>query len=251
MSEANTASLFTPESGKRTQGELIPKGTLAWLGLTFQDMKQSKNTSGLYASFELTIIGEDGIPNLGRKLWTMICDPFDGRNSEAWRKMSVAAMTRIFEAYGVFNPADPETYNKFNGQTFQVICQNLDGAVGAAKIGIEAGEEGHADKNNVAEWLSPNPISGGNKEFLKLTNPQQAAEQARTGFLGSAGQVASPQVPALQPPAPAQQAPVAAPVAAAAAAPAGAPSFQKPAGGAPATSAARPAWLNAVPPAAK
>ena len=227
MSEAST-SLFSPESGKRTQGELIPKGTLAWVGVTFQAMKNSKESGGQYANFELTILGDDA-PHAGRKIWTMICDPYDQRNSDKWRPMAVAAMTRIFEVYGVFTPENPDSYNKFNGAPFSKICEELDGVVAAIKVGIESGQDGHADKNVVGDWLSPNPVSGSSKDFAKLANPQAASEAARTGFLASA-----------QTSGVAQTAPAETPVPVAAV-----PSFQKPgvAGG-----VTRPAWLSSKPP---
>lgn len=241
MSEA--PSLFSPESGKRSQGELIPKGTLAWVGITIQEMRQSKETGGQYASIELTIIGDNN-PFAGRKVFEMICDPYDQRNSEAWRVMGVAALTRIFESAGVFDPARPETYNKYNGQTFLTICGELDGLVGAAKIGVDPGKDGHSDKNRVQDWLSPNPVSKSEKDFMKLANPQQAAETARAGFLGSAqtAGVAQTAGAAMAAPNEVQQ-----PVSVSAPVATGAPSFQKPGAAGSAGATARPAWLQPKP----
>ncbi len=227
MSEAPT-SLFSPESGKRTQGELIPKGTLAWVGVTFQAMKNSKESGGQYANFELTILG-DGVPHAGRKIWTMICDPYDLRNSDKWRPMAVAAMTRIFEAFDVFTPENPDSYNRFNGAPFSKICEELDGAVAAIKVGLEAGQDGHADKNVVGEWLSPNPVSGGHKDFAKLANPQQAAEVNRAGFLASATAPIQTAVPTE-------------------ATPVNRPGVAGGVAGGAAGGVSRPAWLSAKPP---
>lgn len=164
--------LFSVESGIGTVIELVPHGTLAWAGIHVRGFKQSRE-SGMYADLELTVA--EG-PYEGRKIWEKICDPYDKeKNSEGWRKMAKMSLTRIFESSGVFDPRKPESYEQLNGLPFEKICEILDGQVAAIKIKIEKPkEEGFAEKNAVADWLSPNEKSGGYKGFIALVNPKKA-----------------------------------------------------------------------------
>lgn len=225
--QAAPANPFSPTSGARTPISLIPDKTLAWVGVEIRGMRQSKNTGGDYADIEFTVASGE---YEGRKFWDRIADPYDTRNSEAWRQMAVANLTRAFEACEIFSPDRPESYNLFVGKTFIDICTALDRQVVAVRVKVEDGEkDGQADKNVVGEYLSPNPNSGGHKGFLTLINPSAVADQGRTNFLstkssttGVATPTHNPAVPptaAAQAEAPAQPAPAAA---------ASTPAFQRP-----------------------
>ncbi len=203
MSDEPT-NLFSQESAAPTSGPLIPAKTLAWVGLHVRGLKHTKTDGGLYADIELTVIQG---PYEKRKIWVMICDPYDKRNSEGWRKMAVSAMTRIFESAKIFIVGDPASYQKFANKPFQDIAAALDGIAAACEIKIAKSAD-YPDKNDISEWLSPNPVSGSVKKFTALINPEQASDAARSEFL---------KVPAGAPVAPGwANAPAAAPVAAAA-----------------------------------
>ena len=177
--------MFSPTSGASQQATLIPAGTLAFANVTVQELKKSQSTGGEYASLELTIT--DG-EYANRKVFEMVCNPKDEKNSEGWRKMGVANLTRMFEAAGVFKHDDPSSYEKFNGKDFVAICQELDGARIAIKIKVEKDKEGtHPDRNKVADYLSPNPNSGSNRTYQKLTEGNTGASTAaRTSAFGAA-----------------------------------------------------------------
>jgi len=174
-------NLFSPESAAPTAGPLIPSKTLAWVGIKVRGIKATKTTGGKYADIELTVA--DG-PYKNRKIWVMICDPYDQLNSEEWRKMAVSAMTRIFESAQVFVVGNPGSYEIFRGKSFQDIAAAMDGKVAACEIKIAADKTGsYPDKNDIAEWLSPNPVSSSVKKFTALIHPEQASDAARGEFL--------------------------------------------------------------------
>lgn len=157
---------FSNKSGIGEKSELIPAGTLAHAIVTVNQIKQSQSTDGRYMQLELTISSGQ---YENRKLWDMVCDPTDERNSEAWRKMGLLALTRAFEAAGVFDPSNPDSYEVFEGKSFEEIARTLDGCQVAIKVKIEKSPDpAHADKNKVAEWLTPNKESTGHVGWKKL-----------------------------------------------------------------------------------
>jgi hypothetical protein len=175
---------FAPDTKHATGGNLMPRGLLHHAVVAIRSLKNSKASNGEYADIELTMV--DG-PFEGRKVWPMIANPSDERNSEKWREMSIANIQHALEAARVFDPSKPETYNQFADKTFSDILLALDGKTVAVKIGIEKGTDGHQDKNNVAEWLSPNPVSGTNKLYVKLAAGDHGVDTtANTGAAGSA-----------------------------------------------------------------
>jgi hypothetical protein len=150
-----------------TEMELIPKGTVAKAILVVKERKSSQSTGGDYLSIELVIQG--GQYN-NRRVFGMICNPFDENNSEVWRQMGIGAITRILESKGVFNYEDPESYEQFNSGDFNQIIEALNGAEVVIKVGIDKGKDGRADRNSIADWGSPNPASNGHKLWLQATD---------------------------------------------------------------------------------
>jgi hypothetical protein len=78
---------------------------------------------------------------------------------------------------------------------------DLNGLRVAIKIGVEKGTGGHADKNKVAEYLTPNPASqSGHKHYQRLVagqfapdgaKPATPAAQGGFGGFGGTGQPAA------------------------------------------------------------
>jgi hypothetical protein len=149
-----------------TEMELIPKGTVAQAILVVKERKNSQSTGGDYVSIELAIQG--GQYN-NRRVFGMLCNPFDANNSEVWRQMGIGAITRILESKGVFNPEHPESYEQFNDGEFANIMDAINGAGVVIKVGIDKGKDGRADRNSIADWGSPNPASNGHKLWAQAT----------------------------------------------------------------------------------
>ncbi len=190
--------MFNPTSGAGDAPQLIPDKTLHFAQVGFKEMKKSGKTGGSYARLELTLI--DG-PFEGRKVWTMVMNPLDPLNvNEAKRaegkpdgaKMGLTALTRMLEAARIFDPANPQTYRQFDGRAFDEIILALDGQKVGIKIKISKGTEGYDDKNEVSEYLSPNPQSGGHKAWQSLIGGLPAISQARSNAFGSAPAAARP-----------------------------------------------------------
>lgn len=178
--------MFTPTSGAGDAPALIPDKTLHFAQVAVKELKKSQTTGGSYARLELTLI--DG-PYEGRKVWTIVMNPLDPLNiNEDKRregkpdgaKMGLTAMTRMLEAARIFDPANPDTYRKFDGQPFEAIVTALDQQKVAVKLKVAKGTNGYDDKNEVSEYLSPNPQSGGHKPWLSLIGGLPAVSQART-----------------------------------------------------------------------
>lgn len=150
---------FSQGAGQSTGNELIPNGQLAWAILTVRAIKASQS-GGQYLDIELTL--EENQPFGRRKIWDMIGDPMFAGNSEAYRQMGQVAIARILECGRGAGPNNP------GGYVIQSYDQ-LNGLRVAIKIGIKKGTGGYDDKNNVAEYLTPNPASqSGHKGFVKL-----------------------------------------------------------------------------------
>jgi hypothetical protein len=157
---------FTPEAGLGDKAELIPNGTLVSAVITINQIKQSQATEGRYLAVELTVSSGE---YQNRKIWDMICDPSDERNSDAWRKMGMTALTRAFECAGIFHHDKKETYDAMDGKSIEDIARVLDGMEVVIKVKVEkSSDPAHADKNKVGEWLTPNPRSGGNSGWVKF-----------------------------------------------------------------------------------
>lgn len=150
---------FSSGAGAAGPTDLIPAGQVAFAILLLRAVKSSAS-GGQYLDVELTI--DEGQPYGRKKLWDMIGDPLFPGNSEAYRQMGMIAITRILEAGKGAGPNNPAGYklDKY---------EQLTGLRVAIKIGIEKGTGGFADKNKVAEYLTPNPASqSGHKGFQRL-----------------------------------------------------------------------------------
>lgn len=157
---------FTPEAGLGDKAELIPNGTLVSAIVTVNQIKQSQQTDGRYLAIELTVSSGEF---RNRKVWDMLCDPFDDRNSDAWRKMGMVSLTRALEAGGILNWKDKESYDSMNGKSIEEIARILDGLEVVIKVKIEkSSDPAHADKNKVGEWLTPNENSSGFAGYKKF-----------------------------------------------------------------------------------
>lgn len=178
---------FSGSAGAASTFDTLPAGLLVFAILTVRGVKSTAK-GGAYLDCELTIA--EGQPYAGRKVFDMIGDPQNGGNSEGYRQMGTIAITRILECRGA-GPNNPQGY--------QIASYDqLSGTKVGIKLGVEAGEGGHADKNRVSEWLTPNPASqSGNKGWVKLVandhgiTAQPAAQAAQGGFGGFAGGAAA------------------------------------------------------------
>lgn len=189
---------FSPTTNQQPKAPLIPSGAMSFGIVEVTGVKYSKGTGGEYANIKVTLVDS---PWERRTVLAMICNPSDNNNSEGWRKQGLAALQHCFEAAGVFNPAQPDTYARFANASFADILRELDGKRIAIKVSIEKGGEGYDDKNGVREYLSPNPVSGTHKSWQKLVagdfgvkqEGAAAPAQASMGFTAPAPAAAAPQ----------------------------------------------------------
>lgn len=213
---------FNPNTKYSNSGSLIPNGVCAFAIVTVDKVQGSNNTGGTIAALSLTVAFG---PFENRKVFTYVGDPSDERNSEKYRTMSLGALQSMLEVAGIFDPAKPETYQTFANSEFADILKAIDGKLVAIKIGVEKGQDGYDDKNKVADWLTPNPVSRSSKKFGELAaSPQKCLVPEQKPAAPAAGAWAAPNpvqgaLPVSQPAVPA---PVATP------APAASPGTQAP-----------------------
>lgn len=158
-------SFFSTEStntGSNAAFDLIPAGTIAKVVIIVRDIKHSQSTGGRYLDIELVV---DGGKYDRRRIFSVICDPWDPATSDKAKEMAVGSITRIMESVGVFNPSSPDTYNVFNNAGIQEVAEAMNTKSLHIVIGIQKGKDGRADKNEVKEWTSPNPKSNGYKSY--------------------------------------------------------------------------------------
>lgn len=173
---------FSGSAGAASSFDMIPAGQLAFAILSVRGVKASDSGGG-YLDCELVI--DAGQPYAGRKVWDMIGDPNNGGNSEAYRRMGSIAITRILETGRGAGPNNAAGYaiNSYD---------DLSGLRVAVKLGVKAGTNGHADKNRVTEYLTPNPASqSGHKGYASLQagvfNTIAPANAVVSGFGAAAG----------------------------------------------------------------
>src|SRR3546814_11148866 len=70
--------------------------------------------------------------------------------------------------------------------------EQLNGLRVAVKLKVEKGTEGYDDKNRVAEYLTPNPASPGNKGWVLLSAGQYNTNPNATQGAGGASGVGAP-----------------------------------------------------------
>ena len=182
---------FSPTSGAGSAPELIPANTLAWAILKVASKKNTKESGGEYYNLELTVVGG---PYEGRKAFEMIANYQDMRNGEKWRQMAITALSRIMESSGFWKQSDPESYKSFVGKPFEHVANFIDGQRVAIKIKIEKNSDpAYADKNKVAEWLSPNPGSrGGYRDYMTLVGGTAGAPEVRPQTFSAPTPTAAP-----------------------------------------------------------
>lgn len=185
--------MFSPQSSVQDQPEIIPAGSLVKALLVVKDTKQSKASGATYTDIELRVC-EGNFEK--RVFFDMIMNPFDANASDGGKKMGILALTRICEAVGIFSVADPKSYERYSdpATTIYDVLPDIDGQIVAVKVKIEKGTDGRADRNKVAEWLTPNPNSGtGFKGWEELNNGPSNPPQRATAFAGNSTTTASSQ----------------------------------------------------------
>lgn len=157
-------SFFSPETSNTGSSsiDLIPAGTIAKVVIIVRDIKHSQSTGGRYLDLELVV---DGGKFDRRRVFSIICDPWDSATSEKAKEMAVGNITRIMESIGVFDASNPDTYNTFNDASINEVALAMNTKPVHIVIGIQKGKDGRADKNEVKEWTSPNPKSNGYKNY--------------------------------------------------------------------------------------
>jgi len=154
------------KSGASSPMDLIPNGYLCWAMVTLRGIKTA-TTGSRYADVELTIAANQ--PYARKKIFTKIADPDHMDNSEKYRQMGMASLTRMVEAAGLVNPEDSDSYKNVSGRNIEAVLTMLDGKYVAIRVRIEPGAQGYEDKNEVGEYLTPNAASQSHKKFIKLT----------------------------------------------------------------------------------
>lgn len=179
-------SFFSPETSNTgsTSFDLIPAGTIAKAVIAVRDIKHSQSTGARYLDLELII---DGGKYDRRRIFGIICDPWDDKTSEKAKEMAVGTITRIMESVGVFDHNNPESYNTFNNAGIQEVGMAISAKPVHIVIGIQKGKDGRADKNEVKEWTSPNPKSNGYKSY-------QLAKSGAESVGGAAAPTAAPTI---------------------------------------------------------
>lgn len=196
-------SFFSPQStvdDRPKMGE-IPGGLLAKGVINEPQVCVSTNTGGEYVKFYLVV--SSGRYAKQRIFRVMVGSPVDQKNSEAYRKMGMIDLTRIYEACGIFRPGDDASYARFGSNpTFAELVAPLAGQEVAFKTGIEKGTGGYGDKTKVAHFLTPSPMGGdAYKDWVKLHDPAYKEPEPRvvadtpaaTGGGLAAGTYANPQ----------------------------------------------------------
>lgn len=186
---------FNPNANHAPSVDLIPAGTLAFAVVKVESVNLSKSTGGKNAKLELTI--SQG-PFASRKVWHYLGDPTDSKNSEKYQQMSLGALQAMLEAAGIFNHADPATYQKFATSSFEQVMAALDGKTVAIKTKIDKGTGGYEDKAVVGDWLSPNPAGRQFKKWQELvaTGGTAPAAQPTAAAPQFAQPAAAPAAPA-------------------------------------------------------
>ncbi len=172
-------------------GDPIPNGALLWVIVNVRGKKPTKS-GGSYIDIELTV--DEGQPFARRKIWTKVGDPMDMGNGENYRQMGMVAVSRMLESGRSAGPNNPAGYNIAD-------YSQLSGLRVPVKVKIEAGQNGYDDKNDVGEWLTPNPQSGCAKLYQRLVSGDHGVtqkaqpQQPVSGFggFGSQQQTTQPQ----------------------------------------------------------
>lgn len=169
--------MLSSSHSKGQQIGLIPHGTVSKAVLNVRGIKPSQK-GGQYIDCEFTLVG--GEFN-GRKVWSIIMDPYFAGNSQQAKDIGSKFSVRLLETAGV-----PEaTYSQFT--SIQQIAEQIAGKECVIKVGIKKGEGGYQDKNTVLDYLSPNPESGTSESFKKVMSgvATPSASSGKPTFLSS------------------------------------------------------------------
>jgi hypothetical protein len=124
-----------------------------------------------------------------RRVFTIISDPWDTNTSEKAREMAIGAITRILETIGIFNHADPATYDRMNDSSLEEFAEMIESKIAGIEIGVDPGKDGYEPKNKVKDWASTNPASGGYKLFEAISQGLETLEKkqpvAQSAFGGA------------------------------------------------------------------
>jgi hypothetical protein len=153
---------FSQYAGQDSPFATMPEDTLAFVVIAVRDTKVSPEKGTRYYDCELTIIG-DTHPYVGRKVFYNLMDPTYDGNSPGAKQMGQIAITRVLEVNG----AGP---NNVAGYSIPDMTW-IHGKVGAVRLSFVSADanKGYKEKNEVKEWLTPNPTSkSGHKGYPEL-----------------------------------------------------------------------------------
>lgn len=180
MDYGNFGNAPTEQGGT---GEVIPDGTLAWASVTVRPfnldqgmvLTPSKSTAGnAYLDVELTIL--EG-PYARRKVWDLIMLKSTGEKAEKTIGMAMAKVRHILEVgreIQGFAATDAKyRLGQVSGANGDMVLMELNELRCAIKVKVEK-QAGYADKNKVAQYLSPNPASDTFNNFMRLVNGDTA-----------------------------------------------------------------------------
>ena len=87
-------------------------------------------------------------------------------NSEKAREISMSELCRALESAGIFDPANPDSYQSL--KTTEEVCEALNGKMVDIEITVEKGDAEYGDQNRY-RFLTPNPKAGiAYKKWCKL-----------------------------------------------------------------------------------
>lgn len=201
---------------KKEEFNLIPKGYRLWVEINHRGMEIGRESGRRYADLELTVL--PGQPFAGKKIWTIIGDPFDAQLAKdiadsagearekllANQKMALSALGRILEAAGIASPDKPDSYGfKAVDQQGRPMFYEINGLRVPVLVGVREDKSGqYPPKNVVNSWLSPNKNRTDFKHYEAAmkgefapanAGPPIVAAPAQTGFgFTGGGQPAAP-----------------------------------------------------------
>lgn len=174
--------MFSFGGGAADAPSLIPAGTLSFALITFGAAKTS-GKGATYYPVTLTLMGGQ---YEGRKVFDSLPDLRDPNVSPGWKKMAQGRLIRILETVGLFNPANPASYEAFKTASFEEVAKAIDGKRVAIRVSLEKSEDpAYADKNKVGEYLSSNQKSAGYKDFVQLQGGQALVNDVRSNAFAS------------------------------------------------------------------
>lgn len=198
MDYGNFGNAPTEQGGS---GEIIPDGTLAWASVAVRPfnldqgmvLTPSKSTAGnAYLDVELTIL--EG-PYARRKVWDMIMLKSTGEKAEKTIGMAMAKVRHILEVgreIQGFAATDAKyRLGQVSGANGDMVLMELNELRCAIKVKVEK-QAGYADKNKVAQYLSPNPASDTFNNFMRLVNGDTAPAVAAPAAPATAPAAAKP-----------------------------------------------------------